>query len=105
QFVPSRAENYGIVFCEAAAFGVPSVTTDIGGIPTIVRHRQTGFTLPRESAAEAFAATIESTFADPERYRDMALAARAHYRDRLNWDAFGARFMEIVKQVRLEASE
>jgi glycosyltransferase involved in cell wall biosynthesis len=34
--VPSRAESCGTVFAEAAAFGVPSLTTAVGGIPTAV---------------------------------------------------------------------
>jgi glycosyltransferase involved in cell wall biosynthesis len=100
-FVPSLAENYGMVFSEAAAFGVPSVTTNVGGIPTIVRQNQTGFTLPRLSAPEAFANALEAAFAAPQHYQELALAARADYRTRLNWDAFGARFMEVAEQARI----
>jgi len=35
--VPSRAEAFGRVFCEASSFGVPSLATNVGGIPTAVR--------------------------------------------------------------------
>lgn len=98
-FVPSRAENYGMAFCEAAAFGVPSVTTNVGGIPTIVRHGCTGLALPPDGPAEAFAEAIEAWFRDPVRYRELARSSRADYEERLNWNAFGKRFFEVVRQV------
>ncbi len=45
--VPSRAEAYGHVFCEAAAFGVPSASTSVGGIPSIITDGENGICLPR----------------------------------------------------------
>jgi glycosyltransferase involved in cell wall biosynthesis len=85
-----------MTFCEAAAFGVPSVTTAVGGIPTIVRHGETGFALPAERPAEDFADVLEGVFADPKRYREFAFASAADYRSRLNWEAFGRKFCNII---------
>src|SRR5258708_23554604 len=45
-FLPSRAEAYGQAFCEAAAFGVPSIGSAVGGIPTIIQDGATGFVRP-----------------------------------------------------------
>ena len=95
-FMPSRAENYGIVFCEAAAFGVPSIASDVGGIPTIVRNGHTGFTLPAGSPPEAYADRLQGVFAHPRRYRDMALASMIDFLTRLNWDAFAHRMLEVT---------
>jgi glycosyltransferase involved in cell wall biosynthesis len=96
-FVPSRAENYGMVFCEAAAFGVPSLTTAVGGIPSAVQHGKTGFTLPPEAAPEAFGETLEKLFADPPRQQKLALASLEDYHARLSWDAFGSRFLRVLE--------
>ncbi|HEX2549295.1 MAG TPA: glycosyltransferase family 4 protein, partial [Gammaproteobacteria bacterium] len=41
-FVPSRAEAYGIVFCEANAFGLPCLSSSIGGIQTIIKNNVNG---------------------------------------------------------------
>lgn len=96
-FVPSRAENFGMAFCEAAAHGVPSLTCRVGGIPTIVRDGVTGHTLAPESPARDYAACLEQAIADPARYRTMAGAAYADFCARLNWRAFGARLRDILE--------
>ncbi|TMC80116.1 MAG: glycosyltransferase family 4 protein, partial [Chloroflexi bacterium] len=31
-FLPTRGETYGMVFCEASSFGLPSITTNTGGV-------------------------------------------------------------------------
>ena len=43
-FVPSRAEAYGIVFCEANAYGLPCLTSFVGGISTVVKDHINGMT-------------------------------------------------------------
>lgn len=98
-FVPSLAENYGMVFCEAAAYGLPSLTTDVGGIPTIVRDGKTGYTLPPSTQPQEWAAVLAKVIDDPVAYRAMAHASHADYLARLNWDAFGARLRVILETV------
>ncbi len=47
--VPSRNEAVGRVILEAAARGIPSVATRVGGIPEVVRDRETGLLVaPRD---------------------------------------------------------
>lgn len=98
-FVPSRAENYGMTFCEGAAYGLPAVATAVGGIPTIVRDHVTGRLLDAQADGDAYADAIAGMLADPAAYRAMATASRARYEDTLNWDAFGRRFLAILNDV------
>jgi len=102
-FVPSLAENYGMVFCEAAAYGLPSLTTNVGGIPTIVRDGVTGYTLPPGTPTDDWAALVAKIIGDPVAYRAMAYASRADYEARLNWDAFGAQLHTILETVTCTA--
>ena len=98
-FVPSRAENYGIAFSEAAAFGVPSLSCAVGGIPTVVRSGISGIMLPAGSPPEAFARTIQDCIADRSRYNALAWSARCFHDRRLSWDVFGEQLIGILGQV------
>lgn len=98
-FLPSRAEAYGQAFCEAAAFGVPSIGSTVGGIPTIIQDGTTGFVRPPETSAGQFAALIREVLADQVRYRRLAKQAREDYRQRLNWDSFGERLGNAILSV------
>lgn len=95
-FVPSRAENFGMTFCEAAAFGIPSLSTSVGGIPTIVRLGISGWCLPLEAEVGDYAEILGKCYADPPMYRQVARSARAFYDANLTWDAFGERLMQIL---------
>lgn len=35
--LPSRAEAAAVVVAEASSYGLPSITSDVGGLPTLVR--------------------------------------------------------------------
>lgn len=87
-FVPSRVEAFGHVFCEAAAFGVPSIATDVGGIPTVIEDHVTGRMLPLEAKARAYADAIEDLHCDRSAYVAMAKAARRKFESELNWRQF-----------------
>jgi glycosyltransferase involved in cell wall biosynthesis len=96
-FVPSRAENFGMTFCEAAAFGIPSLTTRVGGIPTIVRPGVSGWCLPLAAEASDYADVLGNCYGDRDGYRRIARSARAFYDANLTWDAFGERLMQILQ--------
>jgi glycosyltransferase involved in cell wall biosynthesis len=99
-FVPSRAEAYGQVYCEAAAFGVPSVARAVGGVPSLVADGRAGILVDAGTVtAEEIAARIAALWSDRAAYETMALAARDDYEQRLNWTRFGERFSEVVDRV------
>jgi glycosyltransferase involved in cell wall biosynthesis len=97
---PSRAEAYGMSFCEASAWAIPSLTTMVGGISTIVKNGVTGWTLSPEAGPAAYAEKLVEMTADSERYRSMAWRARHDYEARLNWSVFTDRLCGILDQVR-----
>lgn len=63
------------VLLEASALEVPVVATDVGGIPELIRHDETGL-VTRQRDAEALAERLAQALADPERMRELARAAR-----------------------------
>jgi glycosyltransferase involved in cell wall biosynthesis len=95
-FVPSRAEAYGFTFAEANAFGVPPVATATGGIPAIIQHGHNGILLPPSALPSDYADAIVSVFSDRARYRETCRRAFTEFEQRLNWNVFTRKFLELA---------
>jgi glycosyltransferase involved in cell wall biosynthesis len=102
--MPSLAEAYGLVYAEAAAFGVPSVAARTGGVPTVVIDEETGVLEDPAADAAAYAGRVLALLRDRPRYERMARAASARSAAVLNWDVAGrealARIEAVVGGVR-----
>jgi glycosyltransferase involved in cell wall biosynthesis len=64
---PSRYESFGLVFLEAMRYGKPIVSCDVGGIPDVVRHGETGLLSPAEDTKSLAKAIIELFIDDTKR--------------------------------------
>lgn len=68
--VPSYAEPYGLVFQEAAGYGLALIGSRVGGIPEIIVEHQTGF-LVDAGSREDLRSRIECLVVDPQRLLTM----------------------------------
>ena len=96
-FVPSRGEAYGLVFCEASAYGLPSISHAVGGIPTIVKDGENGKLFPIGTPPETFAQYIKETFADGEGYKRLAAGAYTSFASRLSWNAAAKKLLNEMR--------
>ncbi|HAZ47142.1 MAG TPA: group 1 glycosyl transferase [Cyanobacteria bacterium UBA11369] len=87
--LPSQAECYGIVFCEANSFGVPCLATKVGGIPTIIKDNLNGKTFSLEANVSEYCKYIASLMTNYSEYKQLALSSFNEYQSRLNWDVAG----------------
>ena len=100
--LPTRAECFGVVFCEASAFGLPSITTDTGGIPSAVRNGINGYRLSLDAPASEYAERIAGIFNDYEKaYIPLSISSRKLFEEELNWDAFAAKMMALFEKVSI----
>ncbi|MEO8587737.1 MAG: glycosyltransferase family 4 protein [Flavobacteriales bacterium] len=97
--VPTRFEAYGLVFCEAAAYGLPVLATRTGGIPTIVVDGETGFLFDMNDDGVAYADRIMHVLARPEQRAAMRTKARERYENLLNWEAFTRQLFAYVDEL------
>jgi glycosyltransferase involved in cell wall biosynthesis len=97
-FVPSRAEAYGIVFCEASAFGLPSLTSYVGGIGTVVKNHVNGMTFALDAPASVYCDYIMGLMQDYARYEELALSAFNEYVTRLNWRVAVRKVADIIRE-------
>lgn len=95
-FVPSRAEAYGIVFCEASAFGLPVLTSYVGGISTIVKDNVNGMTFSLAATPEMYCHYITNLMQNYANYAALALSAFHEFETRLNWNVATARVKELI---------
>ncbi|MCJ2180044.1 glycosyltransferase family 4 protein [Novosphingobium album (ex Hu et al. 2023)] len=96
--MPSRQEAYGIVYCEAAAFGRPAVAAKTGGVAMIVQDDVTGLLLPLDTSPEAYADRILSLWRDTGRYQAMCHAARKDFEERLNWTCWSQSVETAIRE-------
>lgn len=87
--LPSREEAFGLVFCEANSFGVPCISTKVGGITTVIRDDVNGKTFSKDAEIAEYCAYIHNLFSDYSRYRKLALSSFIEYQSRLNWSVAG----------------
>jgi glycosyltransferase involved in cell wall biosynthesis len=97
--VPTMAEAYGLVFAEASAYGLPSLSHRIGGVPTIVRDGVNGQLFDFDVPVGRWADWIEENY-DAERYCLLAEASRQLYETRLNWRVAGAAMKSLLDSTK-----
>lgn len=68
-------EGFGMVYVEAASYGVPSIGTDMPGVDEAVLNGQTGVLVPDGDIA-ALADAVYGLASDPDRRRQLGEAAR-----------------------------
>lgn len=96
--LPTRADCTPVAIAEAAAYGVPSVASDVGGIASMIDDGVTGSVLSASASARDYADRIVAAYDGGDgSYTDMRRAARNAYLERLNWDRSTAEMLSILR--------
>jgi glycosyltransferase involved in cell wall biosynthesis len=75
--LPSLNEGMGRVLVEAMAAGKPVVASNVGGIPDLVRHGETGYLVP-PADEKALADSIKKLLDDPGNAWEMGQQGKKH---------------------------
>lgn len=94
--LPSRADCSPIVLCEAAAFALPVVTSDVGGIPEIVVDGSTGRVVPAHAPTEVWGQAVYDVAAQRAA---LSAASLTRHHERLNWDAWARDVVAVLEDV------
>jgi len=98
-FVPTQADCTPIVFCEAAGYGLPVISTNTGGVSAHVENGKTGVLLSENASAKDYADAIEPLLLDINIIEKMSVASREKYEKELNWDEWRTKFDELIKKI------
>ena len=97
--MPSGSETFGLAALEAMACEVPVVATDVGGLPELIVHGETGFLCPLDDV-EAFTECTRRLLTDDELHDEMASAARRRAVETFDIDRVVPRYEEYYERVR-----
>jgi len=97
--LPTVAECFGLVFAEASAYALPSVSRAVGGVSSAVLHGRTGMLLPPAAGVEEYCEALRPLLRDRNRYAAMCGEAYQDFAKRLNWQVAGAQFVHELRQI------
>ena len=87
-------ESYGFAFCEASAFGLPSLCLNAGGVP--IEDGVNGHALPLEASPQDYVALVQGYLNTPARYAALRQSTRALYEEKLNWSAWAQTTADLI---------
>jgi glycosyltransferase involved in cell wall biosynthesis len=96
--LPSRAECFGVVFAEASSFGLPSLATRVGGIPTAIQDEKNGHTFLLNESPKKYCDYIERFVSSKQQYNELALSSFREYFERLNWLSAGRKVYDLIQE-------
>jgi glycosyltransferase involved in cell wall biosynthesis len=94
--LPTKAEAFGIVYLEAAAYAMPSLAPDVMGVGSAVLDGRTGALLPTHATAQDYADKIESWMKDWPAYESLCKLALETYRAEFTWAQVGKKIREFM---------
>jgi len=97
--LPSLADCTPIVFCEANSLGVPCISTQVGGIPTMIKAGVNGNLFKIDGDITEYCDYICRLFLNYKEYKNLALSAFNEYQSRLNWSVAGKTVNTLLYQL------
>lgn len=97
--LPTLAEGSPNVISEANSFGTPCLTTDVGGLPTLVRDNLNGRKFSKHAKAIEYCDYIADLFSNYSRYKDLAFSSFNEYETRLNWSFIGRTIEKLLAEM------
>jgi len=101
--MPSGSETFGLAALEAMACGVPVVSSDIGGLPELNLHGETGFLCPLADL-DCLTDSARRILRDDDLHEELSIAARRRAVDMFEIDRivprYEAFYQEIIEATR-----
>jgi glycosyltransferase involved in cell wall biosynthesis len=96
--LPSLGEELCYALLEAAACSKPIVASNVGGLPAVIIHGETGF-LAEPNDVDSFTYYVELLLTDRELSREFSRKNHEHIKANFSWDRFIKKNEDIYEQV------
>ncbi|MFF5964049.1 glycosyltransferase family 4 protein [Streptomyces collinus] len=95
----TEAESFGMALVEAMACATPVVGSDVGGIPHVLTHGETGLLVP-PGDPDALASACVKLLSDGALADHMGAAGRRTAEQRYAWPALTARYLDLFRTLQ-----
>jgi glycosyltransferase involved in cell wall biosynthesis len=102
--MPTRAEALGMVYAESAAYGLPVMASDTGGVRDVARGEWSFVPAPGTSPRE-YADWAVGNYRDRAAYERLSRLARECYETELNWRSFCEHLVSVVDGIKTGREE
>ena len=94
----STRESFGVAVLEAAACGVPSITSNVGGLPEVNKHEHTGLIIKPNDPGK-LAESIIRLYEDNNYRYQLSENARSWVVNNFDWDENLNKMINVYKKV------
>lgn len=91
-------ETFGLVLLEAMEYEIPCISTNEGGISTVIDDGKTGFVVERKSP-RIIAEKIEVLMNHPVLCKEMGMAGRERLENKFTLEKFEGRLRDILQEI------
>lgn len=95
--MPSLAEAFGHVYCEANAYGIPALALNTGGVPSVILDGLNGYTFEIEDFIDKSSDYLSNIKSKKEEYIGLCETSRNRYIDHLNWNSSIKKLLKIIE--------
>lgn len=99
---PTDLESFGMTLLEAGASSKPCIASNVGAIPEIILHNETGYIA---SSMDDFIDGVDAIMSDPEKRKKMGESAKKRVHNNFTWKKIAETFITILKQEDLYIGE
>jgi glycosyltransferase involved in cell wall biosynthesis len=95
----SRYENFGQPLLEAASYGLPIISTDVGVVSDLIQDGYNGLIVKRADDANAFDQKIRSLLENVEMIEEFGQRVRQKVKESFGWDSIIAKYLSLYTEL------
>jgi glycosyltransferase involved in cell wall biosynthesis len=97
--LPTKADCFPVVFSEACSYGLPIITSNVGGCLSAVIDDINGYCLDNSQFPVSAVEKIVLLLQSPEKYQKLSINSFEQFKTKLNWKVIGTKAVETMSNL------